>query len=69
MSSTGRSPSPKPSDNLAPHRGGDEGRSVPRYYRDDRGSDAGSFRAPWDEYEVSYSQHDSQGGYRGPGGM
>ena len=32
-------------------------------------SDAGSFRAPGEEYEVSYSQHPSRGGYRGPGGM
>ena len=69
MSLTGRSPSPTPSDNRAPHRSGDEGRSVPRYYRYDRGADAASFTVPWDEYEVSYSQHDSQGGYRGPGGM
>ena len=69
MASAGRSPSPSPSEGRASHRGADDGRHVPHYYRDDRRSDAGSFRAPWEEYEVTYSQHDSHPGYKGPGGM
>ena len=69
MVSAGRSPSPAPWEVRAHHRGREDGRFIPRYYLDGRDFDAGSFRAPSEDYEVTYSQHLSQGGYRGPGGM